>query len=450
MKTPICEFTHTYAEKQTVRAHMPGHKGVGQAERFDLTEIPGAGVLYAGDDCIAESEANAARLFGAGKTLYSTEGSSLCIRAMLYLARLHAAAQGRRPRILAGRNAHTVFLTAAALLDVEVDWLMPEDGSALRCVVTPQRLAQRLAAMPELPTAVYITSPDYLGNMADIAALAEVCHAKGCLLLVDNAHGAYLRFLPEDLHPMACGADLCCDSAHKTLPVLTGGAYLHLSKTCPSELRDAAQSAMRLFASTSPSYLILQSLDALNPRLEGEYPVRLAECSARLARLRERLAAQGFHFAGDEPMKLTIDAGAYGYFGPALASLLREAGIECEFADPDYVVLMLSPENAAEDYQRIEAALCALPQRTPITRAQPPLPLPQQAMPLREALFLPSELLPTTQCEGRILAQPSVSCPPAVPLALCGERLTKAHLALFADYGVDRLHVVKNVTPLRM
>ena len=131
MNTPICDFVRQYTESATVRFHMPGHKGRSAdsaADRmsfytYDITEVDGADVLYAARGCIRESEENAGRLFGSAQTLYSTEGSSLCIRAMLYLAVMHAKLQGRSPRIAAGRNAHRVFLEGSALLNLNADWL---------------------------------------------------------------------------------------------------------------------------------------------------------------------------------------------------------------------------------------------------------------------------------------------------------------------------------------
>ena len=180
------------------------------------------------------SEANATRLFGTAHTYYSTEGSSQCIRAMLCLAMQGAPRTGKRPVLLAARNAHKALLYAAALLDFDIRWLWPapEDTGALcSCPVTVQALStalEELAGQGRTPFGVYLTSPDYLGGMQDIAALSAVCDAHGVPLLVDNAHGAYLRFLPGgSRHPIDLGAAACCDSGHKTLPVLTGGAYLH-------------------------------------------------------------------------------------------------------------------------------------------------------------------------------------------------------------------------------
>ena len=118
MKTPICDFVREYGNGNPTRLHMPGHKGVCRLgfESRDITEIGGADVLYHSDGSIRESEDNAAALFGTARTVYSTEGSSLCIRGMLYLA---MQATGRRT-ILAGRNAHSTFVTACALLDAQV------------------------------------------------------------------------------------------------------------------------------------------------------------------------------------------------------------------------------------------------------------------------------------------------------------------------------------------
>ena len=187
MKTPICDFVKDYADSGKMRLHMPGHKGVSHlgCEHLDITEIGGADVLYHSGGIIRESEENAAALFGTARTIYSTEGSSLCIRGMLYLA---MQATGKRT-FLAGRNAHSTFVTACALLDADVEWLWGGD-TLTACSVTGQLLEITLNKTSEKPAAVYVTSPDYLGNVLDIAAIADVCHRHGVMLLVDNAHGA--------------------------------------------------------------------------------------------------------------------------------------------------------------------------------------------------------------------------------------------------------------------
>ena len=443
MNTPICDFVRDYMERDTLRLHMPGHKGKALLgpEAMDITEIPGADVLYHAEGIIAESEANAAALFGSARTLYSTEGSSLCIRAMLYLAGMYAKRHGRRPCIAAGRNAHSVFLSAAALLDLDVIWLFPEDTERiLSCRPSLGELGEILRR--EKPAAVYLTNPDYLGNCLDLAPFAELCRANDTLLLVDNAHGAYLKFLPQSRHPLDQGADLCCDSAHKTLPALTGGAYLHCAEHCPAELRDMAEQAIRLFASTSPSYLILQSLDYVNQELSGDFPQCLEETIALADSLKKTLAGQGWRMMGNEPMKLTLCPKARGYTGTALAASLERQGIVAEFADPDTVVFMFSPALEREDFARLERALFACPPRPPIREKAPALSRPRPLLRPREALLAPYEELPVSACLGRILAAPSISCPPAVPILVCGEVIDEKALSLFAYYGLTRCNVI--------
>lgn len=417
---------------------MPGHKGKAflGPEGLDITEVSGADSLYAADGIIRRSEENASRLFGC-PTFYSAEGSSQCIRAMLYLAMLQAKEEGRRPLIAAARNVHKAFLSAVALLGLEVAWLWPEEGSYLSCGVSPRALEELLRS--EKPTAVYLTSPDYLGNMADIGPLSEICHRYGALLLVDNAHGAYLRFLEDSLHPMDLGADMCCDSAHKTLPVLTGGAYLHIA---PAPGAGRAKEALALFGSTSPSYLILQSLDMANVYLES-YPPRLRVFLEGLEALKAALRQAGFRLLGREPMKLTLAAKAFGYLGTELAELLRHGGIECEFADPDVLVLMVTPENTEEDLDRLRAALLAIPRKAPI-ETPPAMPgRGEQVLSVREAMLSPWERIPVAASEGRILASPSVGCPPAVPIAVCGQRIGKETIECFRYYGIESVAVVK-------
>lgn len=438
MNTPVADFVQRYAKAGTARLHMPGHKGrcfLG-CEPWDITEIHGADALYEAEGILAESEQNAAALFGSQRTCYSTEGSSQCIRAMLYLA---VAASGSHT-VVAARNVHRAFVSAAALLDLEIRWLWPEESRSLcGCPISPAQLEETLHSLPEPPAAVYLTSPDYLGGMAQIPALAQVCHQHGTLLLVDNAHGAYLRFLQPSLHPLDLGADLCCDSAHKTLPVLTGGAYLHLSPTTPAQLAPLAKSALGLFGSTSPSYLTLASLDLCNRYLAEGYPQRLAEAVERLAELREKLTAAGWRVEPSDPLRVTV-AAPRGVTGQELAGQLRRQGVECEYADRDFLVLMATPENTPEELAQAAAALGQCP-----GEANPPqLPLArgERACSIRQAAFAPRETVDAAHSLGRVCGLPTVGCPPAIPIAVSGERITPEALALFAYYGIEQVEVL--------
>ena len=442
MTTPIADFVRAYAASRTSRLHMPGHKGVPflGCEALDITEISGADSLYEADGVIRASEENASKLFGSARTFFSTEGSSQCIRAMLALA-VWNAPPGRRPAVAAARNVHKSFLYAAALLDIGVIWLWPETiaCSVCACQVRPETLERVL--LENRIDAVYITSPDYLGGQCDLSALAGTAHRFGVPLLADNAHGAYLRFLTPSRHPMDLGVDICCDSAHKTLPVLTGGAYLHINSCAPSVFAEEGRRALALFGSTSPSYLILQSLDLCNRYLSENYPERLAETCVRLERLREQLRGSGWSVPDTDPLKLTIDCAASGWDGRALAQKLRTAGMECEYCSRDELVLMWTPENPPEDFQRL---LNALGKNGHTPRARQPLPAvrPETVCSIREAMFASHEVIPVQAAAGRICGAPLVGCPPAVPIAAAGERIGPETIELFARYGTELVEVM--------
>lgn len=478
MKTPIYDFINEYRNSNIARMHMPGHKGASQLgfESFDITEIQGADALYEAEGIIGESEANATALFGTGRTVYSTEGSSQCIKAMLYLAAL-TNKTGKPPVFIAGRNAHKAFVYAAALLGAEVVWIYPEENEGLcSCKITKKKLQEALAGLPEAPTAVFVTSPDYLGNQADIEGLAEVAHMHDTLLLVDNAHGAYLHFLEPSQHPMDLGADICCDSAHKTLPVLTGGAYLHVSKNAPEELRAAMKQAMEPFGSTSPSYLTLASLDLCNKYLSEDYAKKLYITCRKLTAVKMELMVNGWNAIYTDPLKLTIEVPA-GITGAVLAEKLRKAGCEPEFADPDYLVLMFTPENTDRDYEKLVEALgentygcgcsctecynghtenvgdsslhdgihevhvcdCTSGHKTKTLK----LEAGERVMSLREAVFARQESVSIDAAVDRICASPAVSCPPAIPVVISGERITENAMKIMKKYGIKTINVVE-------
>ena len=445
METPIFDFVKKYADSDLLRLHMPGHKGRGAlgVEKLDITEVSGADVLYSAEGIIRQSEENAAALFGSERTFYSAEGASLAIRAMLYLIKLYALSVGKRPLVFAGRNAHKTFVTASALLDTEVEWLLPEDtNTVISCNITAEYLDVRLSAAEKKPCAVYVTSPDYLGNILDIEKLSRVCKKHGVLLAVDNAHGAYLKFLPEDIHPISLGADICCDSAHKTLPVITGGAYLHISKTAPKLFCERAESALSLFASTSPSYLILASLDRANLYLADNYRARLADFLIGVNHLKAELEKIGFDIIGNETLKLTVAPKSFGYTGYELAEILEKKNIICEFADPDFIVFMLTPETGKEGLERLYSAFLGIDRREPVTAFPPAPSLKVRRLTPKQSLLSPFTELPIEKCIGKIAADVSVNCPPAVPIIICGEEIDENAAAAFKYYGVSKLRVI--------
>lgn len=441
MKTPIVSFLRSYQEKSPVRMHMPGHKGAGILgfEGMDLTEISGADELFAAEGIIKESEQNASSLFGC-PTYYSTQGSTLCIQTMCTILCQDAKSKGKKPKILAGRNAHRSFIHAAALLDFDIAWLYG-NSDYLSCKIHAEDLEK--AIIESLPTAVYLTNPDYLGNLLDIQSLASVCKKHNVLLAIDNAHGAYLRFLEPSLHPIDLGADLCCDSAHKTLPVLTGGAYLHLSPSLNQVWANDVKHFMEYFSSTSPSYLIMASLDATNEVLDTTFKKSLSECIQRVDGLKNTLVQHGYTILSGEPMKITISTKEFGYTGNEIANLLMECDIYPEFYDSDYIVLMPSPYNTKDDLKRLETCLCGIERKPLLINKPPKLEQSKKAMNMRQALFSSSITLDVSKSLGQVCSSVTVSCPPAILPVIPGEVISESSIEVMKYYGIETVRVVK-------
>ncbi len=429
MDTPIYQFVEQWNQKHYTRFHMPGHKGnrevynnsISAVFPYDITEIEGADVLFASDGIIRKSERRAAELFGSKDTVYSAGGSTLCIQTMVGLA----AKRGKK--IIAGRNAHMAFIHACILFQMDPIWILPQtvDAYGVCGLITSEQVENTLREHSD-SCAVYLTSPDYLGNTIDLKRISEICKAYGVPLFCDNAHGAYLKFTGEGSHPLDQGVDICCDSAHKTLPVLTGGAYLHWSKSFEISVEEVKK-MMSLFGSSSPSYLILQSLDLCNRYLSESAFMDYQILKRRICQIKEQLSQQKIGFLKNQVdfAKLTIDANSIGYTGEELKEQLHQAGIEAEYYNQQYVVYLLSPMNCKEDDDIFCKALQTLsirPQKNfYVDHYQLP---PKDRLPF-EAYWQDAKVIPIEQAEKRIAAETVASCPPGVPLIVPGEIITE-------------------------
>ncbi len=444
MNTPIYDFVKKYTDNNISRMHMPAHKGREMlgCEKLDITEITGADVLYSANGIIDESENNASKLFGSAHSYYSTQGSTLAICAMLCI--IAKCNTDNTKHILAARNVHKSFVNACSLLDFDVDWIYAENFSHIcSCDITAEDIESALISSQKKYCAVYITTPDYLGNMLDISAISKICDKYNVPLLVDNAHGAYTAFLDNNLHPIHCGAAMCADSAHKTLPVLTGGAYLHISKKADKKYLEYARFALSAFASTSPSYLTLQSLDLCNEYLENIFRPKLKECIAKTDKLKQTLKNHGYSILRSEPLKIVIDTKCNGYYGHQIADLLRQNNVECEFADNDYVVLMTSTENNDEDFARVSEMLLQLPKLAPIkTENSIPCSPPKRALAMRQAFLSAHKTVKIEKSLGKICAVSQVSCPPAIPIVISGEIIDEHEIYLMKKYGIEYIDIV--------
>lgn len=442
MNTPIVDFLEKYRLSDSVRLHMPGHKGNVNGFENDITEINGADSLFDADGIIDESERNLSLLFNTLFSLYSTEGSTLSIKTMLALVYKYAINLGKKPLVLASRNVHSSFLYGVSLLDMEVEWIENKRDNLFCSTLNAKIVQERLEEMQVKPTALYLTSPDYLGNILPIKEISKVCKSYNVLLVVDNAHGAYLNFLEQNVHPINLGADMCADSAHKTLPTLTGGAYLHLNKKFNHFSKSEVKRVMKAFASTSPSYLILSSLDSTNKYL-FEHKNAFIECAKKVEKIKDFCREKGFNLIGEEKLKITFDCKSFGYYGNEFALVLEQNKVVPEYVDKDFVVLMFSPLNTDDDYTKLKDVLSKLECKKALEKLDLEFTIADRKMSIKEALFSREEKVKVKDAKGRVIASISVSCPPAIPLIFSGEMVDENAIKIMEYYGIKECFVVK-------
>lgn len=412
--------------------HMPGHKRHSLDPRLpyplDITEIDGFDDLHHPEGILARGMERAAALWGSDRCFYLVGGSTVGL-----LACIRAAA---RPgdRVLVARNCHKSVYHGVELCGLRPSYLLPQWDEAFGVwgSVAPQALAAALDAAPDTRLVV-LTSPTYEGVVSDIAALAEICHARGAALLADEAHGSHRL----EKGAVAAGADLVVQSLHKTLPSLTQTALCH----CKEAFAPRVARELNVFETSSPSYPLMASIELCLDWLEEKGPAAFAAYGQRLAQLDElplknisilcHCGDEGHGFFAHDPGKLYLKT---GWSGPQLAQLLRDRGMEPEMVAPQGVLLMTTVMDGPDTFAKLAQVLLELdplaPPAGPGALAPPRLP-PQRRLP-GQAIHLPGELADPARALGRVSGEYLWAYPPGVPFLVPGEEVTPAVLEQLA------------------
>jgi len=425
---------------------MPGHKGRDGFDRldeivlqWDVTEIDGMDNLHKPQGAILEIEHAYADTFDARHSFLLVNGSSVGIHAMML-------AVGLNKRILVARDCHKAAVAGIALAGHSVDFVYPESDHAmcLYGMVSAEAVNSKLNA--DHYDAVFITSPNYYGVCADISAITAVCRKHNTLLLVDAAHAAHFPFIQSMREHLPIDADMYCVSAHKTLSALTQAAILHVNRCC-AILDERIRSILSMLQTTSPSYLLMASLDwALFQAKNARWPLHLE----RVMKFRERIAAiNGINvldescvghcsIAAIDPTRLTIRIYERGITGYEAAASLESHRVIPEMADIASVVLITSPVDPDEWYERLYEALIKLPYGTkkPVHTAGFNIQHAPPKLSVRDAMLgRQAEPMPLNRCAGRIAACVAGFYPPGVVAFFPGEVITDCDINALLTYS---------------
>lgn len=422
------EALGAYERADCARFHMPGHKGRGmdgfwrgELIRWDVTELSGTDNLHAPSGAIERAQREMAAAYGAKASFFVVNGSTAAVQAMIL-----SLAPGEK--LLLCRDCHRSAISGAALRGIETDFCWPayDEQTRLFGMITPEALERELLGTGA--SAVLVTSPNAYGLCADVAGLAKIAHAHGALLLVDAAHGAHFPF--SDALPAGLGgiADLFAHSQHKTMDALTQAASLHLNP-CRIDA-DRVRRALALVETTSPSYLLMASLDwSVFMARRRNWTAQAARCGALESRIETIEGLTVFHdpaaagaFDRDRT-RVVIDVSRRGLSGYEAQARLEQGGVFVEMADTRRLVLITSPCDEPEWYERLVNALAALPMGRPAHTMPDALPMetPERRMPMREAMFSDVESVLLSEADGRVAAEAVGVYPPGVALFVPGE-----------------------------
>jgi arginine/lysine/ornithine decarboxylase len=413
--------------------------------RSDLPELPELDNLFAPEGVIKESQQLAAQTFGAERTWFLINGSTCGIMAAIVATCKH------NEKIILPRNMHQSAIAGLIVSGAIPIFINPEydRSTGLTYNITPEAVAETLQEHPDAK-AVMVLHPTYQGICSDLEAIAQITHSYNIPLLVDEAHGAHFAFHPE-LPPTALslGADLSVQSTHKVLSAMTQASMLHLQGKliCPQKISKALQ----LFESTSPSYLLLASLDAARQQMASEGKLLMAKTLdlAKIARhqlsqiSRLSVLESKIHpgFASLDTTRLTIDISQLGITGYEADEILhQQLGVTCELPLMNHLTFIISLGNRQEDIDKLVWGFGELTKIEGLASERSSFPFQplissrqNLAMSPREAYFASTETISLTDAIDRISAETICPYPPGIPVLMPGEIITQESIDYLRD-----------------
>lgn len=444
----VLEFLMEHAAQKPVSFHMPGHKGSALYRRFgygaflerfmdcDITEIPGADNLFQTEGILKETQERYAKLYDVDRSYLLINGTSGGILASI----LASVPEGGK--LVMARNCHKSVFNALTLGNIQPVYAYPEmiREHGILGEVTAEEIERTLLEHPDA-AAVILPSPNYYGICSDIQAIARIVHRHGKILIVDQAHGAHLKWLSKKENGGAgpvcaeeAGADLVINSIHKTLASFTQSAVLNLNSDRVD--RYVLEDKLQAVQSTSPSYLLMASLDISARLLEEHEAVLMKEWNENLRFFYEEAKTiPGIRLIEGmdnlDASKININTAGLGISAAELENKLMERDIFSELTTGNILMLMTGIGNRRSDFERLLAALKEIGQEGPCpnTRAAGGN---GGRMPAKAELFpVPKEKerIPLEEAEGRICASSIIPYPPGIPLICPGEKMTEEDIA---------------------
>lgn len=459
---PIVEALKAYYKNPAYQFHIPGHtRGLGtlpdfrnlmgkKALNLDTTdEFDNLGTLNPATGPIKEAQELAAKAFGAKKTFFLLNGSTVGNLAIA----MGLTKKGQK--VIVNRNCHRSILTGLIISGADPLWILPEkfEDWGLWGNINPEYI-EKLLKENEDVSLVWITNPTYEGVVSDVKAIASICKKYNVPLIVDEAHGCLWNFndkLPET--SLKLGADIVVHSLHKTGGSMSQSSMLHISENSKINAEDVERS-LTLLHTTSPSLILLASLDAARANLQsgrGQRQLNKAISNAKYLRSEVDKMEHIHQLKSDFGYKTDVTKifiKADGLSGKRLESILEiDFGIEVESASDEGILILSNIGNKRSDFEYLADCLHKIDTHHYKdiyyleNKKHMPMLTPIIEMNLRDAYFSEKEIVPKSEAVGRLSGEVVAECPPGISILLPGELITEAHLPYLTDY--DSIEVVK-------